>query len=201
MFRRLVWWIVLLLPANAQQRQPVPAATAAVLQAMAARAGVIFAGSVLQVQRHDAAGYVDVTFAVEHAVRGVVHAGNSTPRYELREWAGLWTGGDRYRVGQRVLILLAGRGPQGMSAPVGGMAGVIPLIATRKPPIWRQGAATADTRIEDDADELVDLRWVETQVATRFLRVRAASHPGTAAATQTPSLTDVLALLAEAGAN
>ena len=137
----------------------VPAATAGALVALAGRAGVIFAGRVVEVRRNDDAGYVDVVFHVDEAVRG---CGTSTT-YVLREWVGLWSGqAERYLVGQRLLMLLAGRGPGGMSAPVGGMAGMIPLVATRQPPLTRgTGVAPADTAFEDSQEEAVDLRWVQ----------------------------------------
>jgi hypothetical protein len=152
----------------------VPAATAAVLEQLGARAGVIFAGQVLAVARHDAAGFVDVEFRVDEAVRG---CGRGS-RYTLREWAGLWTGNpERYVAGQRLLMLLAARGKAGMSAPVGGMAGRIPLVGTRTPPLVRgKGAAPADSAVEDAGEEAVDLRWVQV-LAVRGTAVSAAgSH-------------------------
>jgi hypothetical protein len=158
-------WLVMVGAAVAQQwsappaSSAVPAATAAVLEGMAARAGVIFAGRVVSVERNEAAGYVDVELRVEEAVRGC--ARGST--YTLREWVGLWIGNpDRYIAGQRLLMLLAARGKSGMSAPVGGMAGRIPLMATRTPPLVRgKGAAPADSAAEDAGEEAVDLRWVQ----------------------------------------
>lgn len=135
----------------------VPAAAVTVLGELAARAGAIFAGHVLEVQRNEGAGYVDVVFAVDRPVRGCAGA----KRYVLREWAGLWAEEpQRYGVGQRLLMILAARGPSGMSAPVGGMAGKIPLVGVRQPPLARAtGIAPADT--EDRLEEAVDLRWVE----------------------------------------
>jgi hypothetical protein len=137
----------------------VPAATAGALVALGGRAGVIFAGHVVEVRRNDEAGFVDVVFHVDEAVRGC----GASSTYVLREWAGLWSGqAERYLVGQRLLMLLAGRGPGGMSAPVGGMAGTIPLVATRQPPLTRgTGVAPAETAFEDSQEEAVDLRWVQ----------------------------------------
>jgi hypothetical protein len=137
----------------------VPATTAGALVALGGRAGVIFAGHVVEVRRNDEAGFVDVVFHVDEAVRGC----GTSSTYVLREWAGLWSGqAERYLVGQRLLMLLAGRGPGGMSAPVGGMAGTIPLVATRQPPLTRgTGVAPAETAFEDSQEEAVDLRWVQ----------------------------------------
>ncbi len=68
------------------------------LRSLASRAGVVFVGQVVSVVRK--AGVVEVRFAVEQTVMGSV--GDT---YTLREWAGLWTGGQqRYRVGQRAMF-------------------------------------------------------------------------------------------------
>ena len=118
------------------------------LRAMTEMAGVIFTGQVVTVRQHDAAngssGIVEIEFAVEDAVRGV--SGSS---YTLREWAGLWAGGNEpFRVGQEYLMLLHSPGASGLSSPVGGMDGAIPI---------RGGAAGGG---------VVDLSWVGTRVVT-----------------------------------
>jgi hypothetical protein len=140
----------------------VPAAAAVVLKGLAARAGVIFAGHVVEVRRNDSAGYVDVVFAVDRAVRGC----DGSQRYVLREWAGLWADEPRrYGVGQRLLMIVSARGASGMSAPVGGMAGRIPLVGARPAVLARAGVAPADTG--ESAEEAVDLRWVEAAALRR----------------------------------
>ena len=97
------------------------------LHAMSRLAGVIFAGQVVAVRRidggNDATGIVEIQFAVEDAVRGV-----SGGVYTLREWAGLWPAGEEpFRVGQRFLMLLHAPSVAGLSSPVGGMDGAIPI--------------------------------------------------------------------------
>src|ERR1700735_844058 len=93
------------------------------LHHMSDQAGVVFLGEVVAI-RHiagegGASGVVEVEFRVDQAVRGCT--GGSS--YVLREWAGLWSGGDqRYRVGQRLLMLLHAPGAGGVTSPVGGMA-------------------------------------------------------------------------------
>ncbi len=137
----------------------VSAAAATVLHSLGSRAAVIFSGRVLDVQVNRPGGYVDVTFQVDRALRG---CGGSS-RYVLREWAGLWGAGeDRYPIGSQLLMLLSARGPSGMSAPVGGTAGMIRLTATRQPPLLH-GAATAPAYVAGDevAAPTADLRWVE----------------------------------------
>ncbi len=138
----------------------IPAATAAELQQMASDAGVIFMGQVVAIAREDAAGYVDVRFQIESGVRGCPNTGV----YVLREWAGLWTGQpERYRVGQRRLMLLTARGPSGMSSPVGGMDGAIPMVPTGVAPVADSaGNAPADT-VGAEAEFAVDLRWIRAR--------------------------------------
>lgn len=136
--------------ADAQSIPQTNPATEAALHDMTRLAEVIFAGRVIGVRRHagtvGAAGTVEVEFAVETAVRGV--AGTT---YTLREWAGLWAAGDEpFRVGQRYLMLLHAPGASGLSSPIGGADGAIPIHGEAGP--------LADSRA-------VDLRWIATQVA------------------------------------
>jgi hypothetical protein len=127
------------------------------LHQMADRAGVIFVGRVVKVQRREggsaASGVVEVTFEVDQAVRGC-----SVGSYVLREWAGLWEGDDqRYRAGQRLLMLLHAPSAAGMSSPVDGLDGAIPIV--------RGGSARltggSSARVAPPA---VDLRWVGTKL-------------------------------------
>ena len=124
--------------AGAQVRPPASAgvalesATSHALLELAGQAAVVFAGRVERVDRADASGYVDVRFGVDTAVRGCAAGGV----YVLREWAGLWSGREaRYAVGQRRLMLLAGRGSSGLSAPVGGGLGAISLVGGGDVPV------------------------------------------------------------------
>jgi hypothetical protein len=71
-------------------------------------------------------GEVEVSFAVEQPVLGSMGA-----RYTLREWAGLWAAGQpRYRVGQRAMFFLHPPNAAGLSSPVDGMEGIVPVVAT-----------------------------------------------------------------------
>ena len=117
-------------------------ATEQALHALADQADVIFAGEVVAI--HHDPGAVRVDWRVIDGVRGVQTGGNFT----LREWAGLWTGdGDRYRLGQRALLLLHAESAAGFRSPVGGTDGILPL----------NGDLLGGT---------ADLRWI----ATRRLR-------------------------------
>lgn len=167
---------MLALPLAAQtvpETAPTPATVEEALHQMADAAGVIFSGEVVSIRQvageGGASGVVEVAFHVEEAVRGCA-AGQV---YTLREWAGLWTGEPRYRVGQQLLMLLHAPGASGISSPVGGMDGAIPLRATT--PAVGQGSGTAMARTatassstantEVEATPVVaDLRWVGTRL-------------------------------------
>ena len=140
---------------------PVPALSgtdsSATLSAMAGQAAVIFAGHVIAVARHDEAGFVQVTFAIDEAILGC----GAAAIYDLREWAGLWTGAPRYRAGQRLLMLLHAPGTSGFSSPIHGMDGAIPLIGAGAPALMDTGGAvTADA---GSGGLSADLGWVQAR--------------------------------------
>jgi hypothetical protein len=167
------------------QAPQTTAATCDALHAMSQLASVIFAGQVIGVRRHDAVdgatGTVEIEFAVEDAVRGV-----SGDTYTLREWAGLWPAGDQpFRVGQRFLMLLHAPGVAGLSSPVGGMDGAIPIRGSIPPP----AANAADGRV-------VDLRWVETRVV-RPIVFRVTERPTALPTSARPQMSAVAGLAQE----
>jgi hypothetical protein len=131
---------------------------------------VIFTGQVVAVRRQSAVGgatgVVEIDFAVQDAVRGV--SGGS---YTLREWAGLWVGGDApFRVGQRYLMLLHSPGAAGLSSPVGGTDGAIPIrgggLAVAPDGATPRVAVAGEVAGLGVATDglVVDLRWVGTRV-------------------------------------
>jgi hypothetical protein len=146
----------LLVAALAQSREMAAVSSSAspqtvvdVLHQLSDKAEVIFAGQVLAIRR-PGANVVEVEFRVDQAIRGCT-AG--TP-YILREWAGLWEGDTlRYRVGQQLLMLLHAPSVAGMSSPVGGLDGAIPI---------RQGgaASTVGDAATPRQPPYVDLRWL-----------------------------------------
>jgi hypothetical protein len=124
------------------------------LHQMSDRADVIFVGQVTAVRRVDggnvASGVVEVEFRVDQAIRGCT----AGVPYVLREWAGLWeVGALRYRVGQRLLMLLHAPGVAGMSSPVDGLDGAIPVVRGGSAPLAGESAG----RMSPPA---VDLRWI-----------------------------------------
>ncbi len=165
---RLTCLLAVILGAECGRSQALPQSTADELHAMAQQAGIIFTGQVLSVKRHDGdngeTGMVAIEFAVEDAVRGV-----SGGTYTLNEWAGLWPAGEQpFRVGERFLMLLHTPGPSGLSSPVGGADGAIPILGSGEAPLLQQAASRAQPRVTGDTTvdaRVVDLRWVGTRVA------------------------------------
>jgi hypothetical protein len=95
-------------------------------------AGIIFAGRVIFVGRAagrfeetaassfgQGASSTTVTFQVEDAIRGSSTGQNLT----IHEWSGLWNRGERYRVGERVLLFLYSPSRLGLTSPVAGLTG------------------------------------------------------------------------------
>jgi hypothetical protein len=125
------------------------------LHQMSDRADVIFLGQVLTVHLPEggspASGIVEIEFRVDEAIRGC----KTGQPYVLHEWGGLWAGSNgRYRVGQRLLMLLHAPGAGGLSSPVGGLDGAIPI---------RQSgivASLAESTAPPPSLPFVDLRWL-----------------------------------------
>jgi hypothetical protein len=131
--------------ASGQVATTQPETVVDILHQVSDKADVIFAGQVVAIRRPNE-GVVEVEFRVDQAIRG---CSTETP-YILREWAGLWAGdAQRYRVGQSLLMLLHAPSAAGMSSPVGGLDGAIPI---------RQGGA-ADVATPPQPP-FVDLRWL-----------------------------------------
>jgi hypothetical protein len=87
-------------------------------------AGRIFAGTVTRIQREAAIPgqtieTVCVSFYVENAIRGAVPGGEVT----IREWSGLWSLGQRYHVGERLLLFLYPNSKIGLTSWVAGPMG------------------------------------------------------------------------------
>jgi hypothetical protein len=96
----------------------------AVFRQLAGAAGIIFSGRVTSVGRRPLPSGQDpaatlVTFQVERAIRGISTGQNFT----IHEWSGLWSRGERYRVGEHVLLFLYAPGKLGLTSPVAGAMG------------------------------------------------------------------------------
>ncbi len=84
----------------------------------------IFTGTVTKIEPGPARGgtaiaTVAVTFRVERPLRGVVPGENFT----ILEWLGLWTAGQRYVVGEHVLLFLYPPSKLGLTSAVAGPMG------------------------------------------------------------------------------
>jgi hypothetical protein len=91
---------------------------------MVQAAGIIFSGHVTYVGRAGPiAGRVpaatSITFQVDHAMRGTASGQSVT----IHEWAGLWSRGERYRVGEQLLLFLYPPSKLGLTSPVSGALG------------------------------------------------------------------------------
>jgi hypothetical protein len=94
------------------------------------KAGFIFAGRVLRVERPtpqpERVPLVRITFRVDQALRGVRRG----QAFVLTQWAGAWDNGPQYREGQRLLVFLYPRGRTGLSSVVGGRLGQFDMDAS-----------------------------------------------------------------------
>jgi len=120
---------------------------------MSDQADMIFLGEVTAIRPHDdgslASGIIEIDFRVDCAIRGV-----SGGTYILREWAGLWSGNAaRYRTGERLLMLLHAPAASGLSSPVGGLDGAIPISGGGAAPVLVNAAMASSAPV-------VDLRWL-----------------------------------------
>lgn len=102
--------------------RPSPPALSSLRQ-LNRNSGYIFDGTVLSVQRPEqndtGVATVQITFRVEQAIRGT----RTGQVLTIREWAGLWNSGERYRPGERLLLFLYSPGKLGLTSPVGGPLG------------------------------------------------------------------------------
>jgi hypothetical protein len=109
--------------ATGQSSLPSPPPAISNLHMLTQNSGYIFDGTVLSVQRfalnESSVPTVQITFRVEQAIRGT-HSGQVLT---IREWAGLWNSGERYRPGERLLLFFYSPGKLGLTSPVGGQFG------------------------------------------------------------------------------
>jgi hypothetical protein len=93
-------------------------------QQIAHSAGTIFSGTVTGITRHPATRpqeveTVAITFHVERAIRGASPGTDLT----VSQWMGLWSSGQRYRVGEHLLLFLYPPSKLGLTSSVGAEIG------------------------------------------------------------------------------
>jgi hypothetical protein len=124
-----------------------PPGSAPTFSQLARTAGTIFAGTVTRIEPGPAAGgsavpTVAITFHVERPLRGAVPGGSLT----ILEWLGLWSSGQRYAVGEHVLLFLYPPSKLGLTSVVGGALGQFHLDSAGGilPSEWQFAAFQAD---------------------------------------------------------
>lgn len=125
-FRVAVFAIVLVAPLSAEIALRAPAPHSGPAQLFPVRlvrnSGMIFSGTVLSVAHlstPNSPGITQITFRIETAMRGTRRG----QILRVREWDGLWNFGERYDIGQRVLLFLYPNSKLGLTSPVGGALG------------------------------------------------------------------------------
>ena len=124
-------WLVLLgsLLAPAEEALQSPERNISpVRRSLTLRSGYVFSGTVKSIERvaprtKDSVAVMRITFHVDQGLRGT----RSGQMLVIREWAGLWQGGDRYRPGERVMLFLYPPSKLGLTSPVGGALGRFPV--------------------------------------------------------------------------
>jgi hypothetical protein len=91
---------------------------------VARSSGTIFSGTVTRIElrpanQAQALTTVAITFHIEGAIRGARKGEDFT----ILQWAGLWSSGQRYRLGERVLLFLYPRSKLGLTSCVAGPMG------------------------------------------------------------------------------
>ena len=94
------------------------------LPLLARSAGMIFSATVTGIARRPASGgqaieTVAITFHVQNVIRGATPGEDLT----ITQWIGLWSSGQRYRMGERALLFLYPPSKLGLTSCVGGPMG------------------------------------------------------------------------------
>lgn len=153
--------------ARAQEAVQPDATVGAALRGLASRASEVFVGQVASITRKR--GVVEIVFRVDLTVQG-----SAQSTYTLREWAGLWPPGQhRYWVGERAMVFMRRANGAGLSTPVDGPDGVVPVLV--------QGAV---------AEPLIDVRRLSARVE------RKTTDPLTDDATAAVTLSEAAAVAA-----
>ena len=114
---------LILLPLCAALAQQAESGTDLSFDQLAARAGIIFSGTVQKVDSNDGS-VIHITFTVDEGIRSVFSGQVIT----LNEWRGSATATPRYKAGEKVLIFFHALSQNGLTSPVGGNAGVIRFV-------------------------------------------------------------------------
>ncbi len=116
------------------------------LRRMIRDSGRIFAGTVIKVERANPSpdssiATTQIIFRVDEPIWGVRRG----QVLQIHEWAGLWQTGERYRVGERVLLFLYPQSKLGLTSPVGGTIGRLQIDRDRRVALKSASSAGART--------------------------------------------------------
>ena len=145
--------LALSLPLSAEMPRPLPPRGYLPPHFAVQSAGMIFSGTVLKVEHLHSAGFpgvTQVTFRVESAIRGARRG----QTLMVREWAGLWSSGERYRQGERVLLFLYPKSKLELTSPVGGPSGRYEVDRAGRVLAGAPGLRPQPIRIQDFAAEI-----------------------------------------------
>ena len=111
-------------PVTHYPRFPGIGADSSAFPSFAGAAGMIFSGTVTRIERRpghsgQTVATSDITFHVENAIRGATPGRDLT----ISQWVGLWSTGQRYRIGERVMLFLYPNSKLGLTSWVGGALG------------------------------------------------------------------------------
>lgn len=103
---------------------PAQATRSSALSELVRAAGIIFSGTVTRIQPGATSSgqsipTVSITFQMENSLRGNL----PTREITIHEWIALWQAGQRYRVGEHVLLFLYPQSKLGLTSSVGGQVG------------------------------------------------------------------------------
>ena len=147
----------------ATQPAEVETTVAGALGRLAARAGLVFVGTVVSIDRTP--GVVEISLRVEQVLQG-----QPGGLYVLREWAGRWPPGThRYTVGQRSLFFLNAPGPSGLSSPVDGGQGIVPVLGDPAFGAVVDAQRLNATLLRRVGEKLSDVRTVSLQEAAQLV--------------------------------
>jgi hypothetical protein len=100
------------------------------------RSGTIFAGTVTAIELNRApssVATVHITFHVDQIMQGSALVGTSL---SINEWAGLWSAGPHYRIGERLVLFLYPTSKLGLTSPVAGEWGRLPVARDGRVRLW-----------------------------------------------------------------
>ena len=132
--------------------------------------GYIFAGTVKSVERaapkRNGVASVLINFHVDQAMRGV----RTGQMLAIREWAGLWESGERYRPGERVLLFLYPPSKLGLTSPVGGPMGRFKIDPSGRV-IFNPRSIGSRSRAPGTAARFRGRTWVSPSELVHFFRL------------------------------